>query len=266
VIERRTTRTGPRYEVRLRAPDGRERSRSFRTLKDAERYEREQRAMFDRGNWIDPRGSSLLFEQFAFRWLTERPDLQPRTLELYHSLLRRHILPAFGELPLRKITPSAVRSWNAALARKYPVTSAKAYRLLSGMLTTAVADEIIGRNPCVVKGAAEERSPERPKLSVVEVDALAAAIPDPWRIAVELAAWCYLRLGEVLGLERRDVDMMHRRIHIERTSYELGGRLQLGPPKTEAGRRIISIPPHILPSLERHLRAFVGPEPTSPLS
>jgi integrase len=102
-------------------------------------------------------------------------------------------------------------------------------------------------------------------LSVAEVDALAAAIPEPWRIAVELAAWCHLRLGEVLGLERRDVDVLHRRIQIERTSYEVGGRLQLGPPKTEAGRRSISIPPHILPSLERHLRAFVGPEPTSPL-
>jgi len=221
--------------------------------------------MFDRGNWIDPRGSSLLFEQFASRWLTERPDLQPRTLELYRSLLRCHILPEFGERPLRKITPSAVRSWNADLLRRYPVTAAKAYRLLSAMLTTAVADELIGRNPCVVQGAAQERSPERPMLSVAEVDALTADMPEPWRIAVELAAWCHLRLGEVLGLERRDVDVLHRRIHIERTSNGVGGRLQLGPPKTEAGRRTVSIPPHILPSLERHLRAFVGPSAASPL-
>jgi hypothetical protein len=62
VIERRKTRSGPRYEVRLRAPDGKERSQSFRTFKDAERYQREQRAMFDRGNWIDPRRASLSFE------------------------------------------------------------------------------------------------------------------------------------------------------------------------------------------------------------
>jgi hypothetical protein len=76
--------------------------------------------MFDRGNWIDPRRASISLERFALRWLTERPDLQPRTLELYRSLLRCHIVPEFGELPLRKLTPSAVRSWNAALARKYP--------------------------------------------------------------------------------------------------------------------------------------------------
>jgi integrase len=265
MIERGTTTSGPRYEVRLRGPDGRERSRSFRTRREAERYEREQRARFDRGSWIDPRRASVPFAQFALRWLAERPDLQPRTIELYRSLLRRHIFPAFGEVHLGRITPSAVRSWNAVLAREYPVTAAKVFRLLSGILTTAVADELISRNPRVVKGAAQERSPERPMLSIAEVDALAVAIPESWRIAVELASWCHLRLWEVLGLERRDVDLLHRRIHIERTAHDVGGRLQLGPPKTEAGRRTVSIPPHVLPSLERHLMAFVGPEPTSPL-
>lgn len=150
-------------------------------------------------------------------------DLQPRTVELYRSLLRCHLLPEFGEVPLGRILPSAVRSWNAALARRYPVTAAKAYRLLNTMLTSAVADELIVRNPCVVKGASQERSPERPMLSIAEVDAIVEAIPEPWRIAVELAAWCHLRLGEVLGLERRDVDLLRRRIHIERTSDEVGG-------------------------------------------
>ena len=265
MIERRMTQRGSRYEVRLRGPDGMERSRTFRTLRDAERYGREQRAMFDRGSWIDPRGASLQFEQFARRWLSERPDLRPRTVELYESMFRRHILPTFGGLPLRRITPSVVRSWNAQLARKHPITAAKAYRLLNGILNTAVADELIGRNPCVVKGAAQERSPERPMVSIAEVDALTAAMPERWRIAVELAAWCHLRLGEVLGLERRDIDLLHRRILVERTAHHVGGRLELGPPKTEAGLRTVSIPPHVLPGLEGHLNAFVGAEPSSPV-
>jgi len=40
MIEKRTTRSGPRYEMRLRGPDGKERSRTFRTREEAERYER----------------------------------------------------------------------------------------------------------------------------------------------------------------------------------------------------------------------------------
>jgi integrase len=265
MIKKRATKSGPRYEVRLRGPDGREWSRSFRTRRDAERYEREQCIALDRGNWVDPRRRSLSFERYAGQWLSQRHDLRPRTAELYESILRRHIFPKFGALPLAKITPSAVRSWNAALARQYPVTAAKAYRLLKSILATAVADEFLGRNPCVVKGAGQERSPERPMLSIAEVDALAAAMPEPWRIAVELAAWCHLRVGEVLGLERRDVDPLHGTIRVERTAYDVGGRLYLGPPKTEAGRRRVSVPPHVVPVLERHLRAFVGPQPSSPL-
>ncbi len=265
MIDRKVGKTGPRYEVRLRGPDGQERSRSFRTLRDAERYEREQRRALDRGDWIDPRRATVTLEEYAGRWLRQRTDLRPRTVELYESLLRRHLLPAFGSVPVGKITPSSVRSWHAGLAVEYRVTGAKAYRLLRGILGTAVTDELIGRNPCMVKGAGQERSPERPMLSIAEVDALVAAMPEPWRIAVELAAWCHLRLGEVLGLERRDINILHASVTVERTAYDVGGRLELGPPKTAAGLRSVSVPPHVLPGLERHLRVFVGPEPSSPL-
>src|ERR1700728_5222600 len=94
-------------------------------------------------------------------------------------------------------------------------------------------------------------------VSIAEVEALAAATPEPWRIAVELAAWCHLRLGEVLGLERRDGDLLHATVKVERTAHEVGGRLELGPPKTAAGLRIVSIPPHVIPAMERHLWVLV---------
>ncbi|MGH2927249.1 MAG: phage integrase central domain-containing protein, partial [Solirubrobacteraceae bacterium] len=265
MIERRPTKAGSRYEVRLRGPDGKERSRSFRTRKDAERYEREQRAALDKGSWIDPRHASLTMGAYADRWIAERHDLRPRTVELYRSLLRVHILPSFGELPLGKIAPSAIRAWNAALASAHPVTAAKAYRLLREILSTAVADELIARNPCVVKRAGMERSPERPMASIAEVDALAAAMPDDLRIAVLLAAWCQLRRAELLGLERRDVDLLHGTVRVERTANHVPGGIELGPPKSAAGLRTVSVPPHVRPELERILEACVAPSPDAPL-
>ena len=42
------------------------------------------------------------------------------------------------------------------------------------------------------------------------------------------------------------------------------GFLRFPPPA--ASLRIVSVPPHVLPGIERHLRAFVGPEPSSPRS
>ena len=265
MIEKRNTNTGIRYEVRLRGPDDLERSRTFRTRRDAERYERDQRSALDRGNWIDPRGSLITFEDYARKWLRQRSDLRPRTVELYESLLRNHLNPRFGSTPLKKITPSAVRAWYGEMVRIRAVTAAKAYRLLKGVLSTTVTDEVIGRNPCMIKGAAQERSPERPMVSIAETDALAAAMPEQWRIAVELAAWCHLSVGEILGLERRDIDLLHRTVRIDRTAFDVGGRLHLGPPKTEAGKRTVSVPPHVCVNLERHLDTYVSSEPDAPL-
>jgi hypothetical protein len=50
---------------------------------------------------------------------------------------------------------------------------AKAYRLLRAILSTAVTDMRIRDNPCQIKGADKESSPERPVLSVLEVYRLA---------------------------------------------------------------------------------------------
>lgn len=265
MIERRQSKSGVRYEVRLRGPDGKERSRSFRLRKDAERYEREQRGALDKGSWIDPRGATRSVRDYANRWMGERHDLRPRTVELYESLLRVHILPTFGSLSVGKLAPSAVRAWNAELALRHPVTAAKAYRLLREILATAVADELIARNPCVVKRAGQERSPERPMISVAEVEALASSMPAALRLAVLLAAWCQLRRGEVLGLERRDVDLLHGTLRVERTASHAPGGVEIGPPKSEAGRRALSVPPHLLAELEDHLRTSVGPQATAPL-
>lgn len=265
MIERRQSKSGTRYEVRLRGPDGKERSRTFRTRKDAERYERDQRAALDKGSWIDPRHASLTVREYSDRWMAERHDLRPRTAELYRSLLRVHILPTFGSLPLGKVAPTTVRAWNAELAQRHPVTAAKAYRLLREILSTAVTDELIARNPCVIKKAGQEKSPERPMVSIAEVDALAAAMPDELRLAVTLAAWCQLRRGEVLGLERRDVDLLHGTLRIERAvSYAKGGAIA-GPPKTDAGVRTLSVPPHLLAALQEHLSGHVAADGTSAL-
>ncbi len=68
------------------------------------------------------------------------------------------------------------------------MTVAKAYRLLRATLNTALHDKRIKENPCRIKGADKESSPERPVLSVTEVYALADAIGARYR-ALVLSAW-----------------------------------------------------------------------------
>jgi integrase len=154
-----------------------------------------------------------------------------------------------------------VRNWYHALAQKHQTTADDAYRMLRAMMNTAVADGMIGRSPCTVKGAGQVRSAERPVATVAEVAAAVEAMPERFRLAALLAAWCQLRRGEVLGLRRGDVDVMHKTIRVEQAWVAPAGEKPvLGDPKTEAGRRTLSIPPNILPAIKEHLARFVEPE------
>ena len=263
-IETRTTKGGKkRYDVRIRDANGDVYTRTFHTKREAETFEARQHADRSRGAWVDPRRASITLERYAHQWMT-RPDLRPRTRETYSDLLRLHILPPLGRLELGTLSPSAVRQWRAAVLEKGlgPTTVAKAYRLLHAILATAVQDEVIHRNPCVIKGAGVEHAPERPIATVAEVWALADAVPDRYRALVLLAAFAGLRRGELLGLRRRDVDPMHGTVTIERQHQHLrGGRLDVGRPKTDAGVRTIALSVPLVEELDTHLAEWVDPEP-----
>jgi len=141
-----------------------------------------------------------------------------------------------------------------------PVTVAKAYRLLKAIMNTAVDDRLIRRNPCRIKGAGEERSPERPVLTLSQVFALADAFADRrYRLLILLAVFCSLRWGELAALRRKHIDMSAGLIRIEAAVVELtNGALVTGPPKSASGVRWVSIPPFLLPDVAEHLEQFTG--------
>jgi integrase len=136
-----------------------------------------------------------------------------------------------------------------------PVTAAKAYRLLKAVLNTAVDDGLIRRNPCRVKGAGQEKSPERPVLSMRDIGALADAINQRYRALVLLAIFCSLRWGELAALRRSDIDLTARTVRVTRQVTTLsGGRQVIGPPKSAAGNRVVVVPEFVIGPLQLHLR------------
>lgn len=122
------------------------------------------------------------------------------------------------------------------------------------MFNTAVDDEIIKRNPCRIKGAGSEDSPERPVLTVAEVYALADAVGLRYRSLILLAAFTSLRWAELAALTPADIDLDARTVRVTRQlyyhekpagdgsssaalSFELAGEhLDVGPPDREQGQ------------------------------
>jgi integrase len=262
-IHQKRLRSGkPSYEVKLRSPNGRQYSRTFRTRREAEDFVARERAALLQGTWLDPNAGKEIFGTYAARWLKMRGDIRPRTLELYDYLLRHHLVPEFGETPLKRISPAQVRAWNSNLLARSgvgPSTVAKAYRLLGTIMATAVADELIVRTPCILKGASVERPAERPVITLAEVAVLADGVEPRFRCMVLLATWAGMRFGELAGLTRSDIDLDARTVCVSKQLQELrGGVLVVGPPKTDAGNRTISLPPHVVPEIESHIHNWVG--------
>jgi integrase len=131
-------------------------------------------------------------------------------------------------------------------------------------MNTAVDDGLIRRNPCRIKGAGQERSPERPVLTIRQVFDLADAIGPRHRALILLAVFGSLRWGELAALRRRHIDLTSGTLRIELSVVELvNGSLVTGPPKSEAGKRIVSLPPFLLPEIKTHLDQFTAPDDDS---
>ena len=211
---------------------------TFATKADSSTYLSTVEADIHRGAWVDPEAGKVMFRAFAESWLANRPDLRPRSVQLYRSLLDRHLLPSFGATPMARVTPSSVSRWHSALVAEKPAAAASAYRLLRAIFSSAVRDETLLRSPCRVTRGGTDRAIERPMLTVAQVEALTRATPTHLRAAVALAGWGALRRGEVLALRRRDVDPMRSMIRVERAQVELNdGSVIFGLPKTDAGVR-----------------------------
>jgi integrase len=236
---------------------------TFTSKADAARYLALVEADLHRGTWADPKLGRITLAEWAKRWQQTTSDLRPTTRDLYAYLLRRFLLPSLGKAALSSIDVMAVRAWLARLQAEgvSASTRAKAYRLLSRILGAAVEAGYLLRNPCTVKGAGQERAPEMRFATVAQVAGLADAIGPRYRALVLVAAYGGVRWGELVGLRVKRVDLLHSRVTVAEQVAEVNGQLIPGPPKTEAGRRTVTLPAVAAVALAEHLAEFAEPGP-----
>ena len=100
-------------------------------------------------------------------------------------------------------------------------------------------------------------------LATTTVLELAGAIEPRLRCLVLLGGFAGLRTGELLGLQRRDIDPLHGTVTVVRQAHEITGQGRiLTAPKSDAGRRTVALPAFVLAGLEQHLADYVAADPT----
>ena len=198
-------------------------------------------------------------------WLNDvaKPNTRESTWDRYEVVVRVHLRPRIGGVPLRGLTvPQVKRLW-ASMARDgvKPGTVKKCSEVLASALEAAVAEGVIGTAPT--------RKAKKPKVTRPEVEVFAdgevraflkAAEGDRFEALYNLAAATGAREGELLALERDDFDPAAGTVKIVRTVHQRKSGFFLHPPKSQNGVRTLALPPFALSAVARHL-AGRGPGP-----
>jgi integrase len=201
---------GKRWRVRWIDPSGRRRSGLFDRKADADDHDAAVRADVARGTYVDRDAGKVYLKVYGAQWL-DAQTFDPSTRETVTLRLRLHVCPYLGDQELGSLAqrPSLVQAWarrlTGQLAPNYVRT---VFGNLSAVLSAAVADGLIPRNPCrldSVKPPVAERRRVIP-WSVSRVEQVRAGLPDRYQALVELGEGCGLRQGEALGLGEDDVD------------------------------------------------------------
>lgn len=211
------------------------------------------------------------FEAYSDAWLKSRKvkgrPLQPSTARGYRVWLNKYLNPAFGDLPLDKITPALVIQWHSSMDQDKAKTLRESYALGSAILRTAVAADgpLAGHvNPFAIDGAGSIGAVSDKREELVEdaeMPVILSTIRDEWRALVWLALGCGLRFGEATALRRtRDFDLKATPPVVKvrhAIGTEGGGRQYEKPPKSRAGVRDQRVPDAVLTPLKLHLRTYV---------
>ena len=118
--------------------------------------------------------------------------------------------------------------------------------------------------PLPGEGRGERERSRAPIAMPEQVAAIAENMTERYWLMVLLAAYCSLRFGELAGLRRSRVDILHQTIRVEESAVELrDGSTIFGEPKTAPGRRLVAFLAELVPLIETHLAEHVQAAPDS---
>jgi integrase len=196
----------------------------------------------DRG---ESQGADATFQAVTDRWLEQAgPDLSPTTLRRYRDLLRLHILPALGPLPIHKIkTTDLDRLYVGLVTEKSlsPASVGQVHAIVRRALRQAVRWGWIAANPAADASPPRVRKPDLSPPDVEQVGELLRHanehLPELGRF-LHLAATTGARRGELCALRWQNIDWEASAVTIDRAIVAIQGGLVEKDTKTHAARRI----------------------------
>jgi integrase len=232
--------------------DGRQRWKSLGPVprKEAERHLREILNEIQDGTFRDLKPVS--FREYAKKWLEfHRANVKPATYDSYKSVVNGHLVPRFGDDALSAIARPSLRQFTADLLEsgRSAKTARNVLTILHKILEDPLEDGYLRSNPA--------HKFRKPKVSLERVDFLTPEEVHQFLNHVSPATYPLfltavmtgMRRGELLALQRGDIDWHGGQIHVRRALY----KRRFVTPKSRKGLRAIDMAPTLAHTLQGHL-------------
>ena len=226
--------------------------RGFATKREAEEWLRNflitQKADFDM--------------KFADFWKMYCADMETRlrehTMRTKKYIVELKILPYFGNKRVNDITAADIRQWqNELIKMGYSPTYLKTINnQLSAIFNYAVRYYDLKSNPCAKAGSmGKSKAEEMDFWTGEEFRKFIDSVMNKRLsyMAFMTMYWTGMRMGELLALNPKDVDIEKKTISITKSYQRLGKKDVITPPKTPKSKRVITIPEFLAADIKDYM-------------
>lgn len=232
----------------------RKKKEGFKRQKDAKDYERE----FLNKQKNDP---SILFSNLVDIYLDDvKNKIRQTTFKIKENIISTHILPYFKEMFVKDITPNHIRKWqNNILKENYSNTYLRSINnQLSTIFNFAVRYYKLSKNPVPLAGAIGKGKADSINFwTLKEFKEFIQYVNNPtYRLAYTMLFWTGMRVGELLALTFKDIDLNNKIINIDKTYVRIKNKDVINPPKTPKSKRKITISDSLCSDIQDYKNTF----------
>ena len=226
--------------------------------KDAEKRLSELLHQQDTGTYVNP--SKQTVAVYLKDWLenTASPNMALRTYEGYRDMIKRHILPALGQIPLTQLKPQHIQKlYSGLLSEGKARTCEYCHFTLRKSLRDAVKMGVLIHNPS--DALVRPKVPRHEMNIMTHKDIhlfLEFARSTEYYPLFYILLFTGLRRNEALALRWSDTDLIMSQLSVSRSLIQLDkGQVVFTQPKTQKARRVIALSPSTVSVLREHKEA-----------
>jgi integrase len=240
--------------------DGKRLTFTANTKKECQQWISDTLTQIDRG--LTYQGANIELADFLSRWLTtKKSTLAPKTYQHYQQVIQDHINPSMGNLKLKDIKPDRIQFLYDSKVQTGvgDWTIKKTHAILQNSLNHALRLGLVSYNANSLTTPPRPKSREMDIFDENQVQRMliyAKGMGERNYPLYHMAVTTGMRQGELLGLKWESIDFKRRTLQVKRQLIRLkGGGIEFTLPKTNAGRRTISIGEDTIKTLKEHHEA-----------